>query len=255
MSQVKVNGKVTVMNTVFGKDTGPVVDPNWIYTYHVEDGGRLYNLAARKAQDAGDRVAALSLSNVAELSAEVVRARILLHDGQAEKKARDAANRAAELAADAFDKYHPPLPEKVIVEDTTFHSIQERIGGSDDAQSIRTSIVPQPSAPDSVGQVLAEAVQPAGVSVAVDPHSDLSRDDNHAMNDARPGTQQSVAGGRENNQARGVSKQQSSQQAQTHQQPETVQQPTIDLQSIPTNFDDPRARQMLEDFFFARGTN
>lgn len=260
-STPQVQGKVTVMNTVFGKDTGPVVDPNWIYTYHVEDGGRIYNLAARKAQDAGDRVAALSLSNVAELSAEVVRARIMLHDAQAEKKARDAANRAAKLAAGAFDKYHPPLPEEVIVEDTTFHSMQERMGDGFDAQSNRTSIAPQPGAPASAGLVLAETVQPAGFSAAFDHHSDLPRGVNHTMKDTRPALQQPLAGGHQNNEACNVTKQQSAQQAQIQQQPETVQKsqtvqrPVFDLQSIPTNFDDPRARQMLEEFFFGRGTN
>lgn len=260
-STPQVQGKGTVMNTVFGKDIGPVVDLNWIYTYQVEDGGRIYNLAARKAQDAGDRVAAISLSNVAELSAEVVRARIMLHDTQAEREARNAANRAAKLAADAFDKYHPPLPKGLIVEDTTFHSMQERMGDGFDAQSIRTSIAPQPSAPAPAGPVLAEAVQPAGFNTAFDHRSNLPCGDTHAMKDTRPAIQQPVAGGHQNNNACDVTKQQSAQQAKIHQQSETgqqsqtVQRPALDLQSIPTNFDDPRARQMLEEFFFARGTN
>lgn len=257
-------GQTTVMKPIFGKDPGRIVDNDWMDTYQVEDGGRIYSLAANNAREAGDQVAAMSLHNVAELSAEIVRARTMHQDLATEKQARDAANAAASLAVNAFSKYHPPHPKEIVRENTTFHSTDARMRDAVDGQPIRMGTAAQSRAksvdhtraPAPAGRTIMQASQPAAgfpASISAQ-HHNYSQHESRAVEIVDPPTRSFVAGELQNNTAHsvahGISKPQPVQQ-----QAQTAQQPPLTQDSIPSNFDDPRARQMLEDFFFSRGKN
>ncbi|KAF3770105.1 hypothetical protein M406DRAFT_66545 [Cryphonectria parasitica EP155] len=94
-------------NPVFGVDTGAYVDKDWMYTYTIEDGGRLFDQAAENACAAGDRESEAKLRQVVKLCTGVVHARVHLQDQNAELQARTAANKAAKQACKDFEKYKP----------------------------------------------------------------------------------------------------------------------------------------------------
>lgn len=109
---VDPNIKYPPHNPVFGVDQGPYRDDNWLYTYHTEDGGRIYRVTADNAAAAGDLEAENALRIVAQHAREIVEARIGLRDSRKEDEARARANHTADLAKRHFNKYHPPLPVK-----------------------------------------------------------------------------------------------------------------------------------------------
>lgn len=272
---MRANGQATTMNTIFGEDPGRIVDKDWIVTYQVEDGGRIYSLAAKKAREAGDRVAALSLHNVAELSAEIVRARTTLQDPAEEKQARDAANVAASQAVNAFHKYHPPHPKEIVRENTTFHSAEARVRDEVDGQSSHLDtaaqsahLIDRPALPGPVGTIAQDRQSTAGLGTGGFPaslatqHQNNSCRESHAIEVVDPSARPTVARELQNSTVHSISKARPTQQQlltvqqqpQTVQeQPQAVQKPAIIQESIPSSFDDPRARQMLEDCFFNRG--
>lgn len=266
----KSQGMATIMNTQFGQDRGRVVDDDWMLTYQVEDGGRIYSLAAYNAREAGDKAAYLSLHNVAELSAKIVIARTMLHDTLAEKRARDAANAAARLAEHAFHKHHPPLPKEIVHENTTFHSTitqaQGGYGGDYTHPDASVQVRSQPVEP-AADHTYRHTAATASLSVRTGENNSHVGGSGHptAILDQRHGYSEhvgraDVADPPSTQSLSSVNRKDSSFQSipQTRpvqKQPEMTQdthlapQHPINQDSIPSNFDDPRARELLENFF------
>lgn len=153
--------KPTILNVQFGVYEGRYIDKDWLETEQVKGIGKRYKNAATAAKEADDNQAYRRLQDVVEFIAEVVRCRIEIHDEGREGKARENAQAAAHLAAEAYGKYHEP---EAVINNSASLDRDIPVPTRSDAQSNRSDneaqSCSQPLKPDSFNPATAPRASP-----------------------------------------------------------------------------------------------